>query len=1041
MLIPGLYEQVVNKSLEQEMSEDKAVKCVIEQIDKAEAPSVLSKYIAEIIEKGLRQVSGEDMSGQLDLANRIVSAVAEATGDEEFDGMTVAQRAEQLMAVAQKQNSITALTDEVTIPRPETSLAASSLFTGSIHEPSMMDELRKEICSADRIDMLVSFVKWSGLRLIMSELIEFTQRGGQLRVITTSYMGATDARAVEEIRKLSNTEIKVSYDTARTRLHAKAYIFYRNTGFTTAYVGSSNMSNAAMTSGLEWNLKITAHDQPSTIAKISATFESYWNNREFSPYTEGQREKLEQALLAERYTGTADDTYTFDIYPYPYQQEILDKLKAEREIRGKYRNLVVAATGTGKTIISAFDYRRFRNENSGKPCRLLFVAHREEILRQSMKAFRGVLHDGDFGELFVGGNMPHSLDNLFVSVQTLNSRSLTDITTPDFYDFIIVDEFHHAAAPTYQQLLEYYKPKILLGLTATPERMDGKDVLDYFDHRIAAEIRLPEAIDRKLLCPFHYFGVADCVDISDLKWSRGGYEKSALSNAYTGNDMRVMLILKQLKKYATDISGVKGLGFCVSKEHAEYMSRKFNEAGIASEYLTSDSRDDLRRTVSRRLASGEIHFVFTVDLFNEGVDIPEINTIIFLRPTESLTVFLQQLGRGLRLSEGKECLTVLDFIGQAHKKYNFEEKFAALLSNTARSVQSEIKNGFTALPRGCYFRLEKQARDYILDNIKRSIGTKSAIVAKLATFTEDTGKPLTLANFLNYYHLDIAEIYRTKNSFARLCVTAGVKEDFDEPTEEIITKALPRICAIDSRRWIEFIADTLPEISTKTPADFTEKEQRMLTMLQFTIWQKSWEECGFTDMLDGFRQLAASPVMLNEVMDILYYNYDNIDFVDEPVDLGFDCPLDLYCTYSRDQILTAMDFMKPNTVREGVKYLPEKKSDVLFVTLNKSEKQYSPTTMYEDYSIDETTFHWQTQSTVSPESATGVRYKTHRDTGNRILLFVREFKNGKLGASPYTFLGLADFVSATGSKPMSIVLKLKKPIPAKYLKKTNKLVG
>lgn len=534
MLIPGLYEQVINKSLEKEIVDDNTVKCVTEHIDKAEAPSVLAKYIAEIIEKGLRQVGGDDLTEQLELANKIVSAVENAIGDKDFDSMTVAQRAEQLMAVAKKQNSITALTDEVMISRPETSLAASSLFTGSKYEPSMMDELRKEICSADRIDMLVSFVKWSDLRLIINELTDFVQRGGQLRVITTSYMGATDARAVEELRKLPNTQIKISYDTERTRLHAKAYLFFRKTGFTTAYVGSSNMSNAAMTSGLEWNLKITAYDQPPIIEKISATFESYWNNCEFSIYSETEKAKLEHALLAERRSEDPSDTYIFDIYPYPYQQEILDKLKAEREIRGKYKNLVVAATGTGKTIISAFDYCHFRKENRGKPYRLLFVAHREEILWQSLRAFCGVLHDNNFGELFVGGHTPESLDYLFVSVQTLNSRSLTDITTPDFYDFIIVDEFHHAAAPTYQQLLEYYQPKILLGLTATSERMDGKNVLEYFDNRIAAEIRLPEAIDRKLLCPFHYFGIADCVDISDIKWTRGGYERSALSNVYTG---------------------------------------------------------------------------------------------------------------------------------------------------------------------------------------------------------------------------------------------------------------------------------------------------------------------------------------------------------------------------------------------------------------------------------------------------------------------------------------------------------------------------
>ncbi len=1039
MLKRGLYEQVINKSLDRELERSDDIAASTGKLDGAEAPQILSHYISELVEKGLRQVSSDDISGQLSLANRIVSAIADVTGDSDFDGMSVAERAEQLLAVAEKKNTLTAVTGEFSPVRPETSLAASSLFTGSIHEPSMMSELKKEIQSADRVDMLVSFVKWSGLRLIIDELSEFTQRGGKLRVITTSYMGATDVKAVEELRKLPNTEIRISYDTKRTRLHAKAYVFWRETGFSTAYVGSSNLSNAAISSGLEWNLKITAHDQPSTLDKISATFESYWNSHEFAPYSENDVQKLSQALSAEKYSGETAD-YLFDINPYPYQQEILDRLKAERDIRGHFRNLVVAATGTGKTVISAFDYRRFRSENAGKPCRLLFVAHRKEILEQSIKCFRGVLHDPNFGELFVGEYSPKSMDNLFVSVQTLNSRALTVAVSEDFYDFIIVDEFHHAAAPTYQQLLNYFKPRILLGLTATPERMDGENILRWFDNRIAAEIRLPEAIDRKLLCPFQYFGISDSVDLSDVKWNRGGYERSALSKVYTGNDMRVFLILKQLRKYVTDMDGVKGLGFCVSKEHARYMSDKFNEAGIASECLTADSDNEFRRSVSKRLSDGELRFIFTVDLFNEGVDIPAINTIMFLRPTESLTVFLQQLGRGLRLYDGKECLTVLDFIGQANKKYRFEEKFRALLSDSSRSVQSEIKNGFVALPKGCYLQLEKRAAEYILDNIKRSLGNRNAIVQKLATFTEDTGKTLTMENFLTYYSLDISSIYATKFSFSRLCVMAGAREDFSEPLEDIVTKALPRISAIDSRRWIEFLVDNLPIISELSESDFSPLQLRMLTMLQFTIWQKTWQECGFSDMLEGFRRLAACPVLLGEILDVLYYSYDRIDFVDAPVDLGFECPLDLHCTYSRDQILAALDFMKPSTVREGTKYLPDKKTDVHFVTLNKAEKDYSPTTMYEDYSINEVLFHWQSQSTTSQSSTTGQRYMNHRSMGVRELLFVREFKSGKLGTAPYTFLGLADFLSVTGSKPMNITWRLHEPIPAKYLRKTNKLV-
>ena len=404
---------------------------------------------------------------------------------------------------------------------------------------------------------------------------------------------------------------------------------------------------------------------------------------------------------------------------------------------------MVAATGTGKTVISALDYKRFCRQNPDQPCRLLFVAHREEILKQSLYTFRAVLKDANFGEMFVGSYKPESIDNLFLSIQTFNSQSFTEKTSPDFYDYIIVDEFHHAAAPTYQKLLTYYQPKIVLGLTATPERMDGKRILPYFGNRIAAEIRLPEAIDRKLLCPFQYFGVTDTVNLDTLKWSAGGYDRGELSRVYTISgaiaNRRAGHVVTSLLKYVTDIDDVKGLGFCVSVEHAEFMCQYFNDHHIPSMFLTGKSTDEERRTAKHRLITGEVRFIFVVDIYNEGVDIPEVNTVLFLRPTESLTIFLQQLGRGLRLAEDKECLTVLDFIGQANRKYNFEDKFAALLSNATRSVSREIKDGFVSVPKGCYIQLEKKAAKYILDNIRASYGNTAGLVTRVALSRRTAG--------------------------------------------------------------------------------------------------------------------------------------------------------------------------------------------------------------------------------------------------------------------------------------------------------------
>ena len=429
-----------------------------------------------------------------------------------------------------------------------------------------------------------------------------------------------------------------------------------------------------------------------------------------------------------------------------------------------------------------------------------------------------------------------------------------------------------------------------------------------------------------------------------------------------------------------------------------------------------------------------------MDIYNEGVDIPEVNTVLFLRPTESLTVFLQQLGRGLRLAEDKECLIVLDFIGQANRRYNFEDKFAALLSNTGRSVAQEIRDGFVSAPKGCYIQLEKLAARYILDNIRASYGSAAGLVVRAADFTEDSGLELTLANFLSYYHLDARALYRFA-SFSRICERAGVRDDFREPLEETVTKALAKLAVIDSRRWIGFLLELLPQLDDTDFGALPPVERRMLQMFYVTVWGKTAEDWEADEVLDNLYALSDSPVLLSELLELLRYRYEQIDFIDEPVELGFDCPLDLHCTYTRDQILTALDFAKPSTVREGVKWLPEKKLDLFFVTLNKSDKDYSPTTMYNDYSISERLFHWQSQSTTAADSPTGQRYIHHRERGSRVLLFVREHKTDRLtgGAEAYTFLGTADYVKHDGNRPMNIIWQLDRPIPAKFLKKTNKL--
>ena len=335
MLKQGLYEQILYQMLSEQLQNLQDHVVDTESIDQAEASEVISRYLAEVIKHAMDVLKdqGADLQQQIRLGNQIVSLLQNEVDDGALDGRHIDKRAVQLLALIEKKNTVYSVDQNLKVLRPETSIAMSSLFTGAVREPSLDTEFRKEIASCDRIDMLVSFIKWSGLRLIMDELRQFTQNGGQLRIITTSYMGATDIKAIEELHNLQNTQLMVSYDTKRTRLHAKTYVFYRNTGFSTAYIGSSNLSNAALSSGLEWNVKITAKELPDTMDKMLATFDAYWNSQDFEPYSSKQRDRLARALNSERYFQNNEDRpYFFDIEPYEFQRN-LDRLDAERQIR------------------------------------------------------------------------------------------------------------------------------------------------------------------------------------------------------------------------------------------------------------------------------------------------------------------------------------------------------------------------------------------------------------------------------------------------------------------------------------------------------------------------------------------------------------------------------------------------------------------------------------------------------------------------------------------------------------------------------------
>jgi superfamily II DNA or RNA helicase len=1026
---PGLYEAIITQRLSDALKAS-GLEHERAKLGKDDAPALLAQFLNALTLQTLESVDEDDArTKQLEVVNAVLATLERFNPN--LTGEKIEQTNEFLQGVLSVgQNKLPAA--------PTTPLSQSALFTGAPAKPQLSVELLAEMRSADRVDVLVSFIKNSGFRILKSGFDSLRDRNVPVRIITTTYMGASDAEAIQCLAEYPNVELKVSYDTDSTRLHAKAYYFYRESGYSTSYVGSSNMSNPAMTGGLEWNMKATQVDLPNILRAFEAEFAAYWNNEKFLTYrNEQDQPKLRQALqIGRQGQSPTQQLVLFDITPRAYQQRILDELEAERTVRGYRRNLLVAATGTGKTVISAFDYKRFCESKDGSRPKLLFLAHREEILSQGLQTYRQVLKDPSFGKQ-MGGSAgdPTSMDHLFCTIQTANSRAIWKQLGSNYYDFIIIDEAHHAPADSYADLLTGFTPTILLGMTATPERMDGKSILDYFDNRIAAELRLPEALEEKLLCPFQYFCVSDPVSISDNSfWNQGKYDPSALERAYVDEhataDIRLKAILSSLERYNFgNIGQIKGLGFCVTIRHAEYMADAFNKAGISSVSLTSRTPDDVRKAAVQKLRSGELKFIFTVDLFNEGVDIPEANLVLFLRPTDSLTIFLQQLGRGLRHARGKECLLVLDFVAQMHRKYRIDRKFAALLPSRRFNIQKEVESGFPHMPAGCTIQLERQAMEQVVANIKAAYSNlRSYVKETLATFERDTEKKLTFGNYIQTYDIEPSRILDIKSWSAWKDEARGVAAE-PEPDYEPLKQAAERIALSTGPGYLNALK-ALPDSGRKLLAS----NPTLANMLHGLIWQNPASKLGMTNRGESFSRLSLNPKALGDMIEIAEYRHGittSLGLTPYP-----ETPLELHAHYGNTEIQSAFGrdvFEGSVQSGPGVLLSKDKKSYALLITLQKSERDFSPSTMYRDYLVSRQILRWESQGATNQSSPTGQNLIHHLERGISIHLFVRKTKYLGNKVLPYQYLGKATCVKFEGECPIRFDWKLEHLMPGELL--------
>ncbi|MFD5310040.1 DUF3427 domain-containing protein [Streptomyces ardesiacus] len=1026
--VAGVYEQLITDQVHGELERLEAAgwKAIDAEVGAESSPHVLARHVADIVTRHLSQLRPDD---RVPFANRVLEFLAADVGGQ--------SGAESVSSIVKGPRQLLALAEQEApgayAIRPLTPLSETSLLTNSPEDLNLGSELRAELATADRIDLLCAFVKWYGIRVLEDTLLAAKERGVPIRIITTTYMGATDRRALDRLVREFGATVKVNYETRSTRLHAKAWLFRRKTGFDTAYVGSSNLSRAALLDGLEWNVRLSSVATPAVMDKFEATFDAYWNDVAFETYDPDRHGKrLDEALA--RAGGTASSTEFkinlsgLQVRPFPHQRDMLERLKAEREIRGRHRNLLVAATGTGKTVMAALDYRELSQATAGRP-KLLFVAHRKEILKQSLRTYREVLVDASFGELLHGGADPQEWTHVFASVQSLNVQRLEQLA-PDHFDIIVIDEFHHSPADTYRRVIEHFTPKELLGLTATPERADGRNVQDeYFDGRIAAEMRLWEALENDLLSPFHYFGIPDGTDLTNLAWQKGSYADQELGNLLTGNDARARIVVKQVRDKISDPGAMRALGFCVTKAHAHFMAEFFRKAGFRAVALDSDSPAEVRARALTDLQAGELQVIFSVDLFNEGLDIPDVDTLLLLRPTNSATVFLQQLGRGLRRTDTKPVLTVLDFIGQHRAEFRFEEQFRAMTNLSRNRLVEHIERGFPQLPSGCQIILEGKAKKLVLDNIRTQL---AATVKTLVKEVKEYSTPL-LADYLRESRREIKELYKSNNSWTLILRRAGLAAEPAPPGEDALLKRVHAFLHVDdperARAYLDLLADDAPPYE-----ELDQVGQAYARMLFFNLWDNAG---GFTSYSEGLATLRSQRALRDEIRQVLSYVIDRADHVPIPLCDGLGAvPLKVHSSYNRSEILAALGIARfggqmPRSFAQGVQWAEEFQTDALLITLEKDEKDFSPTVRYKDFAISPHLFHWESQNATSPDSATGKRYQQHAGRGTHVLLFMRRYATTDTGKSqPWMLLGPATYVEHSGSKPMAITWHLDHPLPA-----------
>ena len=957
--------------------------------------------------------------------------------------------------------------------------------------------LKQELLNCKKFYFIVSFIRYSGIQLLISTLDELEKQGIQGEIITSVYLNITDSKALRKLLSYKNIKVKI-YNNSSESFHTKAYLFEKEK-YHSVVIGSSNISQSALYSAEEWNVKLTDSSFFNIYGKSLNQFEKLWHSNEAIELTQDFIDEYEKYKKSVNVQNTFDYRKTKieqenEFVPNSMQKRVLQKLK-ETRINGNKKGLVISATGTGKTYLAAMDIKQFFEINSNTENKLfeindkksktsnikfLFIAHREELLENAINVFSKILKidKNEFGRIY-GGLKEIDKNIIFASIQSL--RNCYNEFKPSFFDYVIVDEFHHSMSDSYLKTLSYFNPKFLLGLTATPKRMDGKDILSLCDYNVVDEIGIKEALEEDLIVPFHYFGVNDyTINYDNIPYKNGKYnEKILLENLLLNT--RTDYIVEKINKFGFDGDELSAVAFCQNIEHAFFMKEEFSKKGYKSAVITANTSSNERSEILEKFKNKKIEILCVVDILNEGIDIPTINLLLFLRPTMSSTIFIQQIGRGLRKAKNKDFVTIIDFIGNHKKDYLLINYFSSEVDNKdtlftkKEKIINEIKNQFSNIPKSCYVELDRICQNRIIEKIEKiNFSSKNILKEMYLDYKVEIGKSedefLQIADFdtnielfqelclkmHSFYNAQLqfedSKIFKNENEKNPLNTT---EIEFLEYLEKKITLVEPFTFLI-----IDYLATGKEYINNsdllnkyKGFFDIKRNFEKHYLLNRNRIFEELIEDEILEKNLYGYKfskkyKNLFSNKKLNEKNNMKSQQKENkLNFINrlkQLIHLGLnefkrndldefnENILISYKEYKRVELQILLDSKVPKgSWRAG--YANTDKDICLFATIDKTHI-FQENLKYDNSLFADDIIQWISQPKTSHNSSVGQMFIHHKEKGFKVHIFIRKyaFMNGNK-TNPFIYLGNAQYYSSQGDKPMKILWKLDKKIPQKLI--------